>query len=442
MSRKDIIWTTAGSTLCIAAILLVIFLYHPAKTYFWGETLSPSSKQPYDISVITGLLDGYFPGKELRVVHSGIDEALRDTTGGHKTYLFIGNSPFYSDSVCNHLLDFVRRGNDVFFAAHSLPDEITETVFRKKTTHFETDSTWYVNYEGDTIYKKTSSYHFNDSIYATLQTEHVRMNLTSPAFATDTGYDFACKLQDKVIDYAWQYFHPAFLRTASDYLQLGTIQKFSCNYIEVPFGNGRFYFHSDPVAFTNFFLISEDKLAYASKVFSYLRPGDIILDQYSISPKQTDYMNGDETEGPLAYILAQPGLRMSWYVLLAALLLFMLFRSKRMQQYIPVLDPNVNRSLEFVRTIGRMYFLRHNNRNLVLQKKKLFLQFIGERYNIPTQQIQDAFITRLHLKSGISQKAIAKIFRYFDILAEQDNVSDRDLIECHELLDHFYKNCS
>jgi hypothetical protein len=209
----------------------------------------------------------------------------------------------------------------------------------------------------------------------------------------------------------------------------------------VPYGKGYFYFHTNPIAFTNLFLLEENKVEYTSKVLSYFKPGDIIWDQYSFSFKPEDPNNDNQGEGPLKYILSQTSLRWAWYTILAGMGVFLLFRTKRMQQSIPVMEPNENKSLEFVQTIGRMYFLRRQHHHLVIQKMKLFNHFIQERYQIPGLVHDQAFIEKLHMKSEIPIKELESLYELAHALEAKKVVKDEELITLHNTLDHFYKHC-
>ena len=210
----------------------------------------------------------------------------------------------------------------------------------------------------------------------------------------------------------------------------------------MPFGKGNFYIHCNPIVFSNYFQVEKNNIEYTSKVLSYLEPGDIIWDEYSKTTYNSEFQNNEQQqEGPLKFILSQTSLRWAWYVMLIALILFIIFRTKRMQQSIPVLEPNENKSLEFVQTIGRMYYIRKNHKQLALQKIKLFLHFINEKYQLATHTPDEIFIQKLVMKSEISANSIQSIFKHAKYIDNTDDVTDNDLIELHKLLEHFYKNC-
>lgn len=105
------------------------------------------------------------------------------------------------------------------------------------------------------------------------------------------------------------------------------------------------------------------------------------------------------------------------------------------------MEVNENKSLEFIQTIGRMYFISKNHRLMSQQKIRLFLHFINERYHIPTNEINDAFYEKLRLKSEIPVTDIKAIFSHYRYIENTTDVSPDDLIYLHQLLDSFYKTC-
>ena len=121
--------------------------------------------------------------------------------------------------------------------------------------------------------------------------------------------------------------------------------------------------------------------------------------------------------------------------------IFLVFRTKRMQQSIPVIEPNENKSLEFVQTIGRMYLLRNKHHYLVTQKMKLFNHFIQERYQLHTTLYDSAFMLKLQMKSEIPIEDIEGIYALANKLEAKHSVSTDELILLHNTLDKFYKHC-
>jgi hypothetical protein len=216
--------------------------------------------------------------------------------------------------------------------------------------------------------------------------------------------------------------------------------------------DGAFYLHTTPVVFSNIQLLEKTALDYADRVFSHLEEGAIYWDKSSkVSEATARQLNNNpippserrlSNETPLQYILSQPPLAGAWYTLLGAALLYLLFRAKRRQRIIPVMDQNANTSLEFVRTIGRLYFLQNNHRQLSLQKMKLFKAFVREKYQITLRNEQDeALIERLVNKSEVPEDIIKNILSMYRNIDSSSFVSENTLIDFHKRIDRFYKQC-
>lgn len=134
-------------------------------------------------------------------------------------------------------------------------------------------------------------------------------------------------------------------------------------------------------------MLHESGLAYAEKVFAHLADAPIYWDVSSRTSEQIarrlnepSYQprnRGLSAKGPMQYVLSQPSLAWAWYLTLIMSLLYLLFRAKREQKVIPVLAEKKNTSLAFVTTIGRLYFLQNQHKDLIMKK----MQFFFERYS-------------------------------------------------------------
>ncbi|MCP4158108.1 MAG: hypothetical protein GY757_60955, partial [bacterium] len=224
----------------------------------------------------------------------------------------------------------------------------------------------------------------------------VHLNFNHRELANDTGFVFKYIKRYKEKIYNWQYIESYFFcEEEYSLVELGRMNNSFINFARVKYGDGTFYFHTTPLAFTNISMLEKQSLEYANRVFSHLQPGDIYWDRYSqiserVGRRRNQARNGGErrfsTQSPLQYILSQPALAWAWYLLLAVGVLYLLFRTKRKQRIIPVLERNTNTSLAFLSTIGRLYFLQNNHRQLCLQKTRLFQGFIREHYNLQSRE--------------------------------------------------------
>ena len=441
--KKSEIVIIIVAVVAFIGIILLLRLINVDDKYNWAESYRSDSDQPYGTLVLTKLLEDYFPNDKLTFVTEDINKPLTEITGEHRTYMFIGSYPYYTDSTLDNLKQFVQRGNDVFIATNAIPENFSSDVLLGNISgSYSYDTVYYLDSFGDSTFSLQENYEEDPNTYSNFETSKIGMNFHFNELRKKEGYQFGVMYKDEVIDYTWNYFFPDYEQKMIPHKNIGTIySKNFTNFIQVPYGSGNFYIHTNPIVFTNFFQIQEDKITYTSKLLSYLKPGEIIWDNFSRSLAPPDPNNDQQEEGPLKFILGEKTLRWAWYSILAGLGLFLIFRSKRLQQPIPVLEPNENKSLEFIQTIGRMYYLKKNHKQLAQQKLKLFLHFINERYRIPGQEIDEIYIEKVRLKSEISENHLKQIFKHIKYINNTNDVTDQDIVQLHELLDYFYKNC-
>jgi hypothetical protein len=269
----------------------------------------------------------------------------------------------------------------------------------------------------------------------------VSLNFNHPSLRKSGGYWCDFIYEWKKENYQWSYFTDSVLNDSiSPFVRLGTLNDNYTSFLKIPYGKGAFYLHTVPIMFTNYNIKRTEGREYAEKVFSNLPTGNIYWDEFSKVPQ---FGSGDHgsTETPLRYILSQESLRWAWYVLLGMVLLFLLFRAKRDQRMIPVMELNTNTSLEFIHTIGRLYFIQNDHRALALGQMKLFLSFIRGRYGLLTKSPDEVFIRKLSEKSQVGANNIRIIFSEYKTIQNMEQISADQLTSFHQLLQDFYSKC-
>ena len=211
-------------------------------------------------------------------------------------------------------------------------------------------------------------------------------------------------------------------------------------------GEGSFFFHTSPILYTNAVLKENRGQQYAQKSFAHLKDGPILWDKKSRiwsfrGNNQWNFRKTFDSDGPLKYILEQPSLAWAWYIALSMGLLYLIFRAKRQQRIIPVIEPNRNTSLEFISTMGRMYFIQNNHRKLALEKMKLFLHFVRDQYHIPTKNLDTQFLQQLSTKAEVPQELLDKILQMNQRIRTSGFLSEEGLIKFHKILERFYQTC-
>ena len=138
-------------------------------------------------------------------------------------------------------------------------------------------------------------------------------------------------------------------------------------------------------------------------------------------------------------MLSQPPLAWAWYLNLVLGGLYLNFRAKRRQRIIPVLEKNENTSLTFIQNIGQLYYSQHNHRQIALQKIRLFLADVRERYHINITDLDASFGEKLHARTGVEVVSIEKLLLLRQNIESSEFTSENVLIDLHLLLEKFKK---
>ncbi len=412
----------------IAALLILTFFIYFRSTkavYNWDETYENESKEPYGLFVVRELLKSHSASKPFNEIKTSLLDDLPADEDSTANYVFIGEAMYMDTSDVNTLLSFVENGNTAFISSKTIPHDLMFYVY----------------------YTECNNNYWED--YSEVEDTMARLNMLHRDLEASIGFLYKFLERATTQPYRWQYIDSIyFCDEAHSFIELGALNDSLVNFAKIPYGKGFFHMHTTPLAFTNFQMIDESGLEYANKTFTHLSDGPIYWDSYSQVPesvgRRLNQSGGGRRvsdEGPLSYILSQPPLAWAWYTALALALLYLLFRAKRSQRIIPVLEENKNTSLDFLSTIGSLYFIQNDHRKLCLQKMKLFLSFIREHYKMTTTTLDPPFFDRLSAKSEIPLPVIEKIFRYHKNISDSTFTSEQTLIDFHLEMDKFYKNC-
>ena len=99
-----------------------------------------------------------------------------------------------------------------------------------------------------------------------------------------------------------------------------------------------------------------------------------------------------------------------------------------------------NESLDFVKTMGRLYYDRRNHQNLAKKMSMYFLEHVRTAYKLPTHTLDESFIENLHYKSGYSKGDLNEIISFIRYLHDNGSVYEDQLIVFHNQLESFYQN--
>jgi hypothetical protein len=199
-------------------------------------------------------------------------------------------------------------------------------------------------------------------------------------------------------------------------------------------GGGALFLHFAPLAFSNFFLLHGNNKAYYDQALSYMSPN---LEEV----KWDDYFRnaGGSRFSAFQFILSSRSLRWAFWLVLLLFAIIYLIESKRRQRLIPKMGPKRNSSLDFVKTIGRLYYQQKDHPNLAAKMITHFLDHVRTRYNLPTSLLNDEFVERLSYKSGYDRQSVKEIVTEIRMFQDGLLPGDADMLEFNKKLEAFYK---
>jgi hypothetical protein len=218
------------------------------------------------------------------------------------------------------------------------------------------------------------------------------------------------------------------------------------NFIQLQAGDGNFYVNMAPVAFSNYFLLHSKNIGYYERALSYIRPDvqKVVWDEYYLN-KRVDGQDNEKKKGWFSVLMnlkneeGKKPFRAAFWLAILLLLLYVLMEMRRKQRYIPVVTRPRNDSMDFVKTIGRLYFDKGDHRNLCYKMSSYFLEYVRNKYKLPTSKLDEEFITHLRYKSGADEPVVRSIVSFIKYIDDAQAISQPEVNEFHELLEMFYK---
>lgn len=399
--KKPVIYIAAG--ICVLAIILLIVFQPQKKEINKRVTFDRDNDNPYDLSVTFNNLPLLFDHPTVTINRKGPAEWFdSDSSADGKAIFFVITKHFSPDeSEMRYLMNFVKQGNQVFI------------------------STPFLN-------RVAKDYFGIDEYYDAFLRDSGKALIKSPPFSNDTAF------LNTGLD-AKSYFSDV---DSAHYYVLGRNEDSDITFIKVNAGKGSFYFQSNPMLFGNYFLLYRNNINYLEKAASLMpqQQNKIIWDEY-YKYKTTR----DENTTPASPFNVLLGIgAFKWAFVLAAILLglYILLNVKLLQRIIPVWEKPKNDTLDFTKTIGRLYFNKGDNTNLAKKMATYLLEFIRNKYFISTANLNEEFIKNLSNKAGYSEEDTKELTGHLVYIQAGNKVSEELLGTIYQSFSKFYKHTS
>ncbi len=325
--------------------------------------------------------------------------------------LFVIITPriFMTEEEANSLVAFVRRGNDLMIAAADLDSYFLELI-------------------GVQIINVPP---FLERMPGTMADTKVSLSIQESAETAAFGYFY----------YPFLNYFKKFPETRTQILGLN--ERGEPDFISVSIGAGHLYLHASPRVFSDYFLLTGNNIQYAKRTFRRLGSAHTTVhwDEYFKKLRTRQNKAPEKSFSSLDAIMQRPLLK--WALLLggAALFFFVFSNVKRRQQAIPRKVPVANDSVDFAETMGRLYYLNKDNKNIASKMIGYFREHVRTRFFIhlpyPLSVKEDT--VRLSQKSGKPVEQITELLNCIQGVEASPEISDEELLMLNLQIEKFYK---
>jgi hypothetical protein len=367
-------------------------------------TLRPNDKIPYGYYAAYHFLPRLFPNAKI-----GIDKAAPlewkgiDEESSNQAIIMTGSYFLADEAELRQLINFARRGNHIFIITTAL------------------------SYEANQFFGLSGSYFGDDEGFKNEYNDSIGAQLTSPPFPSAQKYLYP----GKRISYS------ASAKDDKKRIVLGRNNAGRANFFYFKAGEGSISIHLSPMAFTNYFILHKNNIEYYQQALSVI-------------PRNVDRIVWNEcylfkrgkSEEPnfLKVLFRYPAFKWALLTAGATILLFAFMYIRRRQRIIPVFKKPANESLDFIKTIGRLYHDKRDHTNLAQKMGVYFLDHVRQRYLLATHTLDDDFVTALHAKTGYDLESLNGIVIFIKYLRNNPIITEHQLIHFHKQLENFYQN--
>ncbi len=132
-------------------------------------------------------------------------------------------------------------------------------------------------------------------------------------------------------------------------------------------------------------------------------------------------------------------LESAYYIILISVLLFIFFYGRRKQRIIPIIPPLTNTTIEFVETVGNLYYQQKDYKNIAQKKISYFMDYIRNKYFIKTNLFDEETIQKISDKSSLTPGKIKSIFKEVEKINLSTSISEDDLLNINYQIEKFYE---
>ncbi len=376
----------------------------------WNRQYQLTDKDPLGLYLFTSLASAHLKkGKEVRVI-GGWDQ-LRTTieqTPGEQTYAFVGNNFGLENNEIDSIIADIEQGSTLFMSF----DDLMENVYPRL---------------------------FNDYEFQLEYDEAINV------FTGKKKYPMISLFENDTVARDWWAFGE--LEFDEEYQSLSSFMELP-NFVKVPRGKGWMYLHATPNLFFNYQIKRKPGYEYTEFVLNQLpRNQDIcMLELGRLADNTNDYdtdgmdrSDGKEDNSYLRIVFENRGLLSALLLSIAALIVFVIFQTRRTRPVVPYLPPKKDMTMAFAETITSIYFAKRNPYAILQVQRKNFYDTVHKFFFVDLYRKEDDRpIQILAEKSNTSKEEIVALINAYET-KQASAVTEYHIAEIAKKQQKFYR---
>ena len=369
------------------------------------ETYSYVDTKPFGASVAYNIVKNAYPQKDVTLLKTEFDEDYSAVK--NNVYISISRNYLIEEKNIRELLSFVVAGNTAFISA----------------SHFDTTFFERINCKQQSV----------DNFFEMFQILQ----------KTKTSFTKEKTLYSDSFNYFYKPFYSSFADINSTYGRaLGVNENGDTNMFVYYYGKGKFIFHTEPRAFSNYFLLTKNNYLYMQTVLKMLpkNPDNIYWDNFY---NKKNYIRKSQNSGGgslLAALLKSAALLFAFFAILAIFIFYLLFSSKRKQRIVPVIKPTENSSVAFAEALAGLYLNKKDNKVIADKMITYFNEHIRTKYYFTTNINDETYTENLSRKSGVAFDVTNELANTIRQSNARLKITDEELLNLNSLIEKFIKN--
>jgi len=349
----------------------------------WTPYYRIERTEPFGLYVFNEELQKIKPGfKNVERLKRGVashyqkeaDNLFDDNANTPKTYVYIDERNKMNQASREALKDLAYYGNHVFIATHDFDHEEFQEHFA-----FSYEQYFGLNFSFDNS---------EDTVIFSIGAKSIQAasnRISDLEYFTITDESWAIPL---------------------GYFQMGDDDKNKyCNFMALRHGDGILFLHTNPEVFTNYFLLNGKNVRYTEELLSHWHTGEVKwFVNYDFE------FDGDY--GLLTYMMNQPALKTTWYLLWILLFIAVFTYAKRMQRVIPVVVPKKNYSVDYAKRLAQFHLVQKNYHGLIDKQITILLDKLRNEHRMDISHIDDAFAEKMHLATNCNKMAAEDLVKF------------------------------